>query len=639
MIDQYSQYNLKIAATRPEHVVRKAEFDASVHWLDERIVMMEQTLGSRDGPAILRANPSSVVVTMSDTLSSPQTTPIVEKTASLSDEVLSNNPPVFRSPFPSENVDTVDVFESPPRPVPVEETVNTVDRIETVQNIPARIESAPENSFLTDKLQTSLPGERSMENSHLQGEIEVIVEDKNGTVKSRQVVSNAITDGFLRYAFYDMMNAGGTLNKVLRSDIRTGYNFLSRVAPTNHGIYAMNRDIDIRYDTFVPPYKQATAQLLDPGVVFYNIDGSSVENSQVMIPVDQRCYFDHSRREMVVEYIKNTGSGVVKSVCVGAAHNNSQLYSVLQTETAVPDFWKTSAGGSYLVEHHATEGTSLWKTVSTSVQYRFNLKNRMVEEFSNSSLNTNITNTSTVGGLVVGNHLFRATKNTASGSSYTLRLTCVSNFRTATSSTTKDIVLTTREGMAVRTDTIPVMVYRMETGKLEIFVAISLDQDENGLYGFNTYKVTVSGVDNPATMTTETEDLGFLPYCISNYDTTGQLYLTGYFDGENYYLPYTHVVYDTVFGLTNNASVAAFQYGIVINKDFKTVERVFNLRSVNTSPNLIVRVDTGLVQCQAALATIPYIFLSQVVSGTNLPLPAVKEPDDVLRIIYRYKIG
>jgi hypothetical protein len=313
---------------------------------------------------------------------------------------------------------------------------------------------------------------------------------------------------------------------------------------------------------------------------------------------------------------------------------------VTLAETAVPDHWKVTSAGSYLVEHHATNGTSLWKTVSaTGGQYRFNLKNRTVEDFSIANLHTNITNAGVVGGIVVGNHIFKAIKQAASGTSYTVRLNYLANFRSMLSVVYKDIVLTTREGMTVRADTHPVMVYRTDSNQLEIFVAMSFGQDEDDSYGFNIYKVIVSGLDSPTTMTTETVDLGFFPYAISNHDTTGPVYITGYFDGENYYLPYNLVTYDTVFGLATNMSTATFQYGIVVSEDFEEVVRVFNTRSIGTTPNLIVRADTGLLQCQAALGNIPYIFMSQVVSGTNLPQPSIKEPDDVLRIIYRYRIG
>ena len=43
-MDQYSQHKLKIAATEPEHVVRKAELDLAAQSLDERIGVLEDEL-------------------------------------------------------------------------------------------------------------------------------------------------------------------------------------------------------------------------------------------------------------------------------------------------------------------------------------------------------------------------------------------------------------------------------------------------------------------------------------------------------------------------------------------------------------------------------------------------------------------
>ena len=487
----------------------------------------------------------------------------------------------------------------------------------------------------SDTVTPQLNGERIMEQQHMQGEIEVIVESNTGEIKSQQKITNAITDGFLRYVLYDMVN-GGTLSSVLRSNTRSGYNLLSRTVPSALGIYAMDRNIDIREETFLPPYVCGDLNTLDPSVVFYNIGGNPTEDSQVMIPVDQRCYFDHNRRELVVEYVKNTGSGTVKSVCVGRSHLlRQQMYGITQNETAVPNQWTSSLAGHYCVEHHATNGTSLWKVTSASAQYRFNLKSRTMDSFSNSNLYGNISGTNTSGGIVVGNNVFKAIKQTASGSSHTIRLYYATNFRTTSTTAYKDIVVSVREGMSVSTDTIPVMVYRMDTGDLEIFVSLS-SGDHSGLFGYNIHKVTVSGLESPATMSVETVDLGILPYSISNFNTTASLFITGYFDGTHYYLPYTSTM--DASGIIDTIAENAFQNGIVISADCKNVSRIFNMRNSASTPNLIVRADTGLLQCQVNTVSIPYIFMSQVVSGANLPEPSVKGFDDVLRIVYRYRL-
>jgi hypothetical protein len=610
-MEHYSQHNLKIAATEPEHVVRKAEFDLAVSELDERIVAVEKTLDERiTGPAVLRTKTPVESFESSDSVESPQPSPLSE-TASFSDGAETQSPNVSVSNISTEMMGVNDSLESP-NPSLIGETVNATDSVES----------------------PSFQGKPIMQEiTNMQGEIEVVVEDRQGNVKSRQKVTNAITDAFLRYAFYDMLN-GGTLSGVLRSNTRTGYNLLARTVPSTLGIYALDHAIDVKAETFLPPYVTSNLNTLDPGVTFYNVGGNTVEDSQVMIPVDQRCYFDHTKRELVVEYVKNTGMGTVKSVCVGRSHLlKTQLYSVTQTETAIPNQWLATST-NYLVENHPTNGTSLWKAASTAAQYRFNLKNRTMDTFNSSPLYSNITAAVTVGGIVVGDHLFKAIKQAASGSTYTIRLNYVQNFRTAATVATKDVSVTCQEGMSILTDSIPVMVYRQDTDVLEIFVTTSAGDHGGG--GFNVQKVVVTGLDNPATMATETVDLGLLPYNISNFGTTAAIFLSGYFDGEHYYLPYTSTI-DTQ-GKIDVIAENAFQNGIIVSKDFKTISRVFNMRSATTTPNLIVRADTGLLQCQANATNIPYIFLSQVVSGANLPEPSVKELDDVLRILYRYRV-
>ena len=76
-MNQYSQHRLKIAATEPEHVVRKAEFDIAVQSLDERIIVIEQkTFDGR--PTVLQTTQLPENIVASDSLESPQTVPVSE---------------------------------------------------------------------------------------------------------------------------------------------------------------------------------------------------------------------------------------------------------------------------------------------------------------------------------------------------------------------------------------------------------------------------------------------------------------------------------------------------------------------------------------------------------------------------------
>jgi hypothetical protein len=72
-MDHYSQHNLKVAATEPEHVMRKAEFDNAVRLLEERLAMLEQVpVGRMSGP-ILTPQLATPIITAAQTTSGPQT--------------------------------------------------------------------------------------------------------------------------------------------------------------------------------------------------------------------------------------------------------------------------------------------------------------------------------------------------------------------------------------------------------------------------------------------------------------------------------------------------------------------------------------------------------------------------------------
>ncbi|HBT78040.1 MAG TPA: hypothetical protein DEB39_14205, partial [Planctomycetaceae bacterium] len=365
------------------------------------------------------------------------------------------------------------------------------------------------------------------------------------------------------------------------------------------------------------------------------VGGSLSESSKEMIPVDPRCFFDKSKKEYVFEYVKNTGFGTVKSVCVGRAHSNkTDMFSVTLSETAVPSTWQTG-NTNYLLEH-AADRTFLWKT-NGSTTWRNDLVTRSaVETISNAACAGVIA--SQGGGLVVGDVLYKAAKQSASGDTYTVRLTYVDHFRTSATTAVREIAFTCRDGMTADADMHPVMVLRPDLGKLEVFVTISTC-DHDGTLGCRLQKAVIGNLDDPANMTVAIEDLGVLPYAVSNWTSaSASYYLTGFFHNDRYYLP----IYAVANGDGNKTVTAesAFQTGIVVPDDFSTVLDTVNFRTAASNEvNAFVLADGGVVQCRVNSAGIPYVHLSQVLSGSNLPRAVVKNVDDVLRIQYRYKLS
>ena len=69
----YSQHQLKVAATEPEHVMRKAEFDNTVRLLEERLALLEQMPIGRMGGPVVTPQLATPVITATQTTSGPQT--------------------------------------------------------------------------------------------------------------------------------------------------------------------------------------------------------------------------------------------------------------------------------------------------------------------------------------------------------------------------------------------------------------------------------------------------------------------------------------------------------------------------------------------------------------------------------------
>ncbi len=524
---------------------------------------------------------------------------------------------------------------SAPLPSRLSETTTLADAVSSVSIVPLRDCADGDSLCVSDSVQTQYTVGKNMEHLKLQGEIEVVLEDRDGNIKERQVVSNAITEAYERYVFYDMLNAG-TLSSLFRSNIRSGFNFLSRTLPSSFGIYALSEDIDIKKDTFLPPYVGADQCSLAENVSFYNIAGSMTESTQEMIPVDQRCFFDKAKKEFVLEYVKNTGVGTVKSVCIGRSHlNKTDKFSVTLSETAVPSTWQ-SGNANYLLEHTAN-ATCLWKTNGSSSSWRNNLVTRSAVETISGNVCAGVI-TSQCGGLVAGNTVFKATKRSAADNTHIVRLTYVNPFRTSGTAVHKEVTFTCQEGMTVDTNVAPVMVMRPDLGTLEIFITLSIG-DHGGTFGCHLQKAVVGHLDDPANLSVEIVDLGIKPYAISNWTSTAVgYYLTGFFHDDRYYLP-VYAVTDEYENTTVTAE-ADFQTGLVLSEDFSTVHNSVNFRTATANEvNAFVLTDGGVVQCRASAAGIPYVHLSQVLSGANLPQAVTKKVDDVLRIQYRYKLS
>jgi hypothetical protein len=469
-----------------------------------------------------------------------------------------------------------------------------------------------------------------MDNLRMKGEIEVRLEDLNGRIKQREVVRNTITDAYLKYALHQLMT---TTNLVAATRATASGSMASAGAVNSFGIYVMSEPITVTADTYLPPYVDDARTGLSPTVSFYNVAGATTESSQVMIPVDTRCYYNRSKMEYTLEYVKNTYAGVVKSIAIGRAHTTANNNFLLQQKDNDMPADLYSALANYALEHTAANGTVIRKTIGTSNEViTANLKTKLYSREVNANAFTNIT--SLFGGLAMNGHLFNVAKKTATGGTYTVTLSYRKNYLTEANSTVSlDIAVPARENMTTDATVIPVLVTRANQSKLEIFVTVSIG-NHSGTIGANVKKVVVdvADIDN---ISYEISDMGVIRYAVSGFGTTVGQYLTGLFHDGKYYLPYYYVVGSD--GTLSGASATAFQEGIVISSNFETIHNVINYRAVTNQAYLPVITDE-IIQIMANVTT-PYVVkIGQLVSGANLENAITKSENDVLRVIYRYKI-
>jgi hypothetical protein len=465
----------------------------------------------------------------------------------------------------------------------------------------------------------------------MEGQIEVRLEDRRGRLKTREIVRNTITEVFLKQLLYQGMTLTG-LSSVTRG---ANTNIISMGTISTYGIYVMNEQISVASDTYLPPYVDNTRAGLHPSVSFYNVGGSTTESTFEMIPVDTRSGYSRSKAEFQLEFVKNSYAGVVQSVAIGRAHS-SVGDSFLQTikDTAMPaNLYSTKA--HYMLEHTAS-ATIVRKSRSTADVLWANIRVKTYDMATNAVGFANIT--SQFGALIVNGHAFKVAKKTAASGVYTVTLTILKDWATNSDGTTStvDINISARDGMAVDTTVLPVLVARPDQNKLEIFVTTSVG-NHSGTMGANVKKVVVdiSNIDSPLY---ETVDMGVIKYAISGFGTTVGQYMTGLYFGSKYYLPYYYVV-NEVDGSLVGAASANFQEGVVLSSDFATVYNIINYRSAANTFNCPVISDSNeVIQMQVNLTT-PYIVkVGQVVSGANLDAPVTKTASDVLRVIYKYKL-
>jgi hypothetical protein len=508
----------------------------------------------------------------------------------------------------------------------------------------------------------------------LTGTITVQIEDQDGNIKQSCTVNNTITNVFLKRAFVSAFTQGNVATALRSVSKSSTGQYASYVDSGTFGVYALNKEIDVTENTIIPPYVQRNMTSLDSSVMCYNDGNNATETGNVMIAVDNRSVYSRTsdKHAYRFEYVKNSGVGSVRSICVGRSYSSPQNYTgSLIGEAIYQPMWTTGTS-EYFIEHWMTgtptelcpngnqQGTTVWKSVSSSSQFSANLVTKQITTYATSNLYTNIVNASLVGAHIFNNNgtfvAIKAIMASSTASEIVVRLSYCTSITGNTTVSTRDITVSVPEGESYNTNYgAPVMVSRPDNGTLEIWLTVSAGAhtlpDESVVYGARVYKIVIAAPTNPAASEYEIEEVGIMPQIVGRYnnDNTGY-YVSGFYfadlqnaDAEKtdkeepegvYYLP---IVGYSVQGSTMYYNTSTAAYGIAVSTDLTTVYRDYIARYSSSGSTLApVFTDDGTLFCNVSSSGLYYYEIGGVVSGANLPQTLTKGANDILRLIYEY---
>jgi len=466
----------------------------------------------------------------------------------------------------------------------------------------------------------------------MRGEIQTTLRDRaTNAIIRRETIRNGITDIWkMRSGILTMST--GTPGVALRGESKpTSGQYVAPLAVANFGIYALRTKTEILPTDIIPPYVDKSHAALSDDVTFYNVNNSGVETDKVLLSADNRSVYsyDPATATYTVKYVKNSGDGRISSVIFGrdfAAPHGHQGFLIGE---ALPSI-STSGTTNYFIEHRI-DRSIIWKTISATSQFSYDLLTNQVIPYNSSALNTNIANASLTGGLVIGNTVVKATQQASSATEYTVRLTAAANFTASTATATKDIVFN-GAGLVESRLARPVLVARPDRGAFEVFIAMETAND-----GVVIKKATVTNFGGSiANADVAISTVATLPYLIATSATvTAAHYCTGYYDieQEQYYLPYSQYVNSD--GSLTTVQTENYQPGLVLNaSDFSVIKPYYAKTETNVA--LPVLTNKGILQCRCGTTTMYYFYGSGVISGASYTVPFEKTVGSILEIDYRY---
>jgi hypothetical protein len=509
--------------------------------------------------------------------------------------------------------------------------------------------------------------------SKLQGEVEVRLEERDGTlvksVRQHNFITNIGKQTALSKSLSGITGLNTLLGKAAAMTLAYGTNIQSETMPTTMGIYAMNSDLTITPDVVFPPYVQDDLVTLSPNVKFYTTGSAFTTETDVGMQL-YRSYISPDGAEYTVDYIKNSGTGTVKSLCIGRIH--SEMAATFQTFASDVNrnlTWQAATPTiAYFFEHKADK-SFIWKNLGNTAVYKFDLTDKTSPIVR--------TATATWGGVAAGGGLAFTAGDVGSETVVGIRFTAPVvqaaqtrvNLPIIASIAANFFVNNTVTALATIAFTLPqddiddgttlipnVTGYHpvMLLGKdstdtnpvIEIFQTVGIGPD-----GFKVMRAVLTNVLDPTNIVVAVDEETYtFPVAIGNYYNSSfeASDVPGYYDAKEgdtadpvYYLPYTYVWQNNAAKLVANNQ---FCPGIEVSDDLSEVGRRFIYRTALAFPGVMpfAKIEGKVRQvCPVAAAANQgwvYPTNTQVFSAIQLPEPVEKTADKTLHIIYKYRL-
>jgi len=495
----------------------------------------------------------------------------------------------------------------------------------------------------------------------IRGHVTVQIEDKRGRIKQRVEAANALSPAALHAMLYNGLTKFSTT-------AQTALGFGGGISASQQvsilgspafGVYALKETFDWSKNWIKPPYAAENYASLSNAVLYYNVGNNAAEDPSMMVRSVQRSYFDPTGT-FRAEFVKSVGlAGMIKSVAVGTAHSalTSNHWGTAWNEPVPSSFFTVNLGAStthgIALEHKTDRTIAHCRGGTTYYTYDFKTQD-MIPNMATTNLTNGCLVHTTPDGTRIGNYV--SDSNTPSASAHDIELSTSVDWNTPVAR-----VLTPPNMAAGSLDTnrraLPVLVMRPDTQELEIFLSLHYDGG-----GCRLVKAVIDA-NNPQTGTVSWVEMGKIPYVIGQMNAVNRL--NGYYDTETatYWLPYTGVV-DTD-GLLTFCTSALSGTGVNQNANFipgvklQASGGIFNHGTYNADALVnfyiaralsdstvsildILKTSFGLHQGHvrdSSAASRSYRDYGVVLSAVNLPTPVHRDTEDVLRLIYTYRLG